>query len=58
VGHNGAIPGYQTWVGYHPDTGATIVVLADMQLAPNVFLGAGLPADALAQIAVDELATS
>jgi D-alanyl-D-alanine carboxypeptidase len=56
VGHNGAIPGYQTWVGYQPGTGATVIVVANMQLAPNVFLGDGLPADSLAQIITEKLA--
>ncbi len=45
MGHNGAIPGYQTWVGYQPETGATVIVVANMQLAPNVFIGDCLPAD-------------
>ena len=57
VGHNGATPGYQTWVGYQPKTGATVIVVANMQLAPNVFLGDGLPADSLAQIITENLAT-
>ncbi len=57
VGHNGAIPGYQTWVGYQPETGATVIVVANMQLAPNVFIGDGLPADSLAQIITEKLAS-
>ncbi len=50
IGHNGAIPGFQSYMGYDPDKGATIIVLANLQAAPNVYLGASLPADQLAGI--------
>jgi Beta-lactamase len=45
IGHNGAIPGYQSFMGYQPDTHLTIIVLANLQLAPNTYLDDGLPAD-------------
>jgi D-alanyl-D-alanine carboxypeptidase len=48
IGHNGAIPGYQSFMGYQPDTHLTIIVLANLQLAPNTYLDDGLPADSLA----------
>ncbi len=50
IGHNGAIPGYQSFMGYLPQKGATIVVLANSMVAPNIYLGDALPADALAKI--------
>jgi D-alanyl-D-alanine carboxypeptidase len=50
IGHNGAIPGFQSFMGYAPKTGSTVIVLANLQLGPNVYLGDGLPADALAKI--------
>jgi D-alanyl-D-alanine carboxypeptidase len=50
VGHNGAIPGFQSFMGYGLKTGATIIVLANLQVAPNVYLGNALPADGLAEI--------
>jgi len=50
IGHNGAIPGFQSFMGYAPKTGSTVIVLANLQLGPNVYLGDGLPADELAKI--------
>jgi D-alanyl-D-alanine carboxypeptidase len=50
IGHNGAIPGYQSLVGYSPDTGGVIVVLANSEIAPNTPLLEALPADNLARI--------
>ncbi len=42
--------GYQSFMGYLPQKGATIVVLANSMVAPNIYLGDALPADALAKI--------
>lgn len=50
IGHNGAIPGYQSLVGYSPETGGTIVVLVSSEIAPNTPLLGALPADNLAKI--------
>jgi D-alanyl-D-alanine carboxypeptidase len=50
IGHNGAIPGFQTFVGYHPQQQVTIVVLANLLLAPDTYIGDGLPADELVKI--------
>ncbi|WP_214369734.1 serine hydrolase domain-containing protein [Pseudonocardia sp. H11422] len=55
IGHNGAIPGFQTFVGYQPTTGATVIVAANLLLAPNTYLGSGLPADELARIIAQQL---
>lgn len=53
LGHNGAIPGFQSLIGYEPKTGATVVVFANNQLEPNTnFI---LPADAIADAIVKEL---
>ncbi|WP_326948706.1 beta-lactamase family protein [Amycolatopsis sp. NBC_01307] len=50
IGHNGAVPGFQTFVGYQPSTGATVVVLTNLLLTPNIFFPDALPADTLAGI--------
>lgn len=50
IGHNGAIPGFQSLVGYSPETEGTIVVLANSEIAPNTPLLQALPADNLAKI--------
>ncbi|WP_328616268.1 beta-lactamase family protein [Amycolatopsis sp. NBC_00355] len=50
IGHNGAVPGFQTFVGYQPATGASVVVVANLLLAPNTYFGAALPADSLAGV--------
>lgn len=53
LGHNGAIPGFQSLIGYEPNSGATIVVFANNQLEPNTNFV--LPADAIADVIVKEL---
>ena len=50
IGHNGAVPGFQSLVGYSPETGGTIVVLTNSEIAPNTPLLKALPADNLAKI--------
>lgn len=45
VGHDGAVPGFQTSVYYHPPTGTTIVVLTNLLLAPNTYFPEALPAE-------------
>jgi D-alanyl-D-alanine carboxypeptidase len=51
VGHDGANPGFQSWMGYQPQTGATIVVLTNLYPASD----GGLSADPLAAIILQEL---
>jgi D-alanyl-D-alanine carboxypeptidase len=58
LGHNGAIPGYQSFMGYQPDKGDTVVVLANLILAPNTYLGDALPADELAKVIQQQLLPS
>jgi D-alanyl-D-alanine carboxypeptidase len=45
LGHSGAVPGYQSVIGYDVGTESTIVVLANLQLAPNRHFDQALPAD-------------
>lgn len=45
IGHNGAIPGFKSFVSYQPSTGRTVVVLANLQIAPNVPYSASRTAD-------------
>jgi CubicO group peptidase (beta-lactamase class C family) len=35
IGHDGQIPGYNTFMGYNPETGATIIVLTNLYTAPD-----------------------
>ena len=55
LGHNGAIPGYQTLVAYDPESGGTIVVFANNQLEPNMPFFDGLPADEVGKLIQKEL---
>ncbi len=50
IGHNGAVPGFQTFVGYQPEKGATVIVMTNLLLAPNTYFGEALPADGIAQL--------
>lgn len=51
IGHNGAIPGFQSFMGYVPEKKATIIVLTNISDAPD----GSLPADALEQVIQKEL---
>lgn len=54
IGHNGAIPGFQSFIGYYPQADATIIVLVNLQYTYNPNgLGIG-PADNLAQLIFEE----
>jgi D-alanyl-D-alanine carboxypeptidase len=57
LGHNGAVPGYQTYIGYDPGTSTSVIVLANLQAAPNIYLGQALPADDLADVVITYLAS-
>jgi D-alanyl-D-alanine carboxypeptidase len=50
IGHNGAVPGFQTFVGYQPEKGATVIVMTNLLLAPNTYFGEALPADSIARL--------
>jgi D-alanyl-D-alanine carboxypeptidase len=53
LGHNGEVPGFQSFMGYQPHQGRTIVVLANLAtLEPTG------PADALATIIIKALAAT
>jgi D-alanyl-D-alanine carboxypeptidase len=51
LGHNGAIPGFQSYLGYDPDHALTVVVLTNLYLTAD----RTSPADALAQVATSYL---
>jgi D-alanyl-D-alanine carboxypeptidase len=51
VGHNGSIAGFQSWIGYMPQKGATIIVLVNLDEAPD----GSSPADNLAKVIQQEL---
>ncbi|NMH97657.1 serine hydrolase domain-containing protein [Pseudonocardia acidicola] len=55
IGHNGAIPGFQTYMGYQPDRHVTIIVLTNLMLAPNTYLPDALPADRIAKVIQEQL---
>lgn len=52
-GHNGGIPGFNSFMGYIPEKDATVIVLCNMQDNKN---GIG-PADYLARVIVEKLKT-
>jgi D-alanyl-D-alanine carboxypeptidase len=35
IGHTGSLPGYQSFMGHDADAGVTVVVLTNLQFAPN-----------------------
>ena len=45
LGHTGQLPGFQSFMGYRPQDGATMIVLANLDAAPN----GSTPADILAE---------
>ncbi len=46
IGHNGGLQGFQSFMGYQPETGTTVIVLTNIPTAPD----GTLPADALATL--------
>lgn len=55
IGHNGSVSGFQTFVGYQPDKGVTVIVLVNLELAPNTYLAQGYPADEMAKLIQQEV---
>ena len=53
IGHNGELPGFQSYMGYRPADGATIIVFTNLSTSPS---GKGT-ADALTQTIVKQLFT-
>ncbi len=51
LGHDGSIPGFTSWIGYQPQKGATIIVLANL----NVAADGSAPAIDLAKVIQKEL---
>lgn len=54
VGHDGAIPGYQTFAGHDPKSGVTIVVVCTVRDGP----AGGRPANTIARAFADRLGIS
>lgn len=52
IGHNGQLPGYQSFEGYKPDGNSTIIVLTNLYEAPD----GAKPADALAELIAKNVA--
>jgi D-alanyl-D-alanine carboxypeptidase len=50
LGHDGAVPGFQSLVAYSLDSGAEIIVLTNSEIVPNTPLEDALPANNLATI--------
>lgn len=48
LGHSGAVSGFQSVIGHSPTSHATIVVLANNIIGPDLLLVDGLPADRMA----------
>jgi D-alanyl-D-alanine carboxypeptidase len=51
IGHNGQLPGFQSWMGYQPQKSATVIVLTNLYLASD----GSQPADDLAKVILQEL---
>ncbi len=52
IGHNGALPGYQSFVGYQPEKQQLVIVLTNLQDAPD----GSQTADTLARLIINDLA--
>ena len=50
LGHNGSIAGFQSWMGYQPQNGATIIVLVNLEVAAD----GSNPADDLGKVIQQE----
>ena len=55
VGHAGSVPGYQSVAVYVPDKRASIFVVANLQVAPDVPFTEALPAIALTKLIQERL---
>jgi D-alanyl-D-alanine carboxypeptidase len=51
IGHDGQIPGYNSFMGYNPETGATIIVLTNLYTAPD----GNAPATEITKLIIQEL---
>lgn len=52
LGHDGSLPGYQSFMGHDPKTGLTLIVLANLQETPGGEGAANIIAKALLQMPV------
>jgi D-alanyl-D-alanine carboxypeptidase len=51
LGHDGSLPGYQSFMGHDPDTATTLIIIATLQFGP----AGGLPANQLAMTIIEQL---
>lgn len=51
IGHDGQLPGYQSFMGYDPDRGITLIVLTNLTSAPN----GSQPANDIAKLIIPQL---
>jgi D-alanyl-D-alanine carboxypeptidase len=54
IGHDGQLPGYNTFMGFNPETGATIIVLTNLYTAPD----GNAPATEIAKLIIKELSST
>jgi D-alanyl-D-alanine carboxypeptidase len=51
LGHDGSLPGYQSFMGHDPGTGATLIIVATLQFGP----AGEEPANPLAMTIIEQL---
>ena len=51
LGHDGSLPGYQSFMGHDPDTGTTLVIVSTLQFGP----AGEQPANQLAMTVIEQL---
>ena len=52
IGHDGRLPGYNSFAAYNPETGTTIIVLTNLFAAPD----GNTPATVIPKLIIGELA--
>lgn len=55
IWHDGIMPGWQAFLGYEPGKNVTIIVLTNLQVAPNTYFIDGFPADSMARLIRQQL---
>ncbi|MBA3274175.1 MAG: serine hydrolase, partial [Chloroflexia bacterium] len=53
IGHDGALPGYQSFMGHDPDTGTTLIVFTNLTASPD----GTMTANKIARAIIEALAT-
>ena len=52
IGHDGQLPGYNSFAAYNPETGTTIIILTNLFAAPD----GNTPATVIPKLIIGELA--